>query len=68
MRRVRNGAWVLLFVLSLIVALFSLGAVITGVEENEFENSTEISWHEVEVTSPDIASSIIRQERLIGVG
>lgn len=68
MRRVRNGAWILLFVFSLVVALFSIGAVITGVEENEFENSTEISWHEVEVTSPSIASYIIRLERLIGVG
>ena len=68
MRRLRSGAWILLFVLGLIVALFSLGAIAAGVDENDFETSTGIAWSEVRETSPSIASYIVRLERLIGVG
>jgi len=67
-KRLRNGAWILLFVLALIVALFSLGAILAGVDENEFESSTGISWTEIQETSPTVASYIVRLERLIGVG
>jgi hypothetical protein len=68
MRRVRGGAWILLLVPALLVALFSIGAVFIGVEENEFEMSTGVAWTEVEETTPSIASYIVRLERLIGVG
>lgn len=68
MRRLRGGAWILLFALALIVALFSTGAVFMGVDENEFEASTGIAWAEVQETTPSIATYIVRLERLIGVG
>ena len=68
MKRLRSGAWILVFALALIVALFSLGAVVAGVDENDFELSTEIAWTELLETSPSVASYLVRLERLIGVG
>lgn len=68
MKRVRDSAWILLLAPALIVALFSIGAVFTGIEKNEFEASTGIAWAEVEQTTPTVASYIVRLERLIGVG
>ena len=68
MKRLRSGAWILLFALALIVALFSLGAVVVGVDENDFELSTGIAWSELLEGSPSVSSYLIRLERLIGVG
>jgi hypothetical protein len=58
----------MLFALALIVALFSLGAVVAGVDENDFERSTGTAWTELLETSPSVASYLVRLERLIGVG
>lgn len=68
MRRVRDNAWILLLAPALLVALFSMGAVLMGIDKNEFEASTGIAWAEVEQTTPTVASYIVRLERLIGVG
>ena len=68
MKRLRSRAWILLFALALIVALFSFGAVVVGVDENDFELSTGLAWSELLETSPSVASYLVRLERLIGVG
>ena len=68
MKRLRSKAWILLFALALIVALFSMGAVVVGVDENDFELSTGTAWTELSERSPSVASYLVRLERLIGVG
>lgn len=54
--------------LGAIVGLFSLGAVIMGVDAAEFEQSTGVVLQALTESDPTVASYIVRLERLIGVG
>lgn len=68
MSAIRRRAWVLVFGLALIACLFSLGTVFSGVDPNEFEQSTGVAWSDLAATTPAVAAYLVRLVRLIGVG
>jgi hypothetical protein len=68
MNAIRRRAWVLLLILALIAGLFSLGAVFSGVDPNEFEQSTGVGWTDLMASAPTVAAYLSRLVRLIGIG
>jgi len=68
MNRLRSRAWLVLFGLGVIVAMFSAGAAFMGIDARDFEQSTGIAWSQFSASEPDVATYLARLERLIGVG
>ena len=62
-------AWVLLFVLGILLSLTSLFIVISGgFDMSDFEMSTGVVWDEFTDLQPEVAAYVVRLLRLSGVG
>jgi len=53
-------------VLGALLGLFRLGVIFMGVDPNDFESSTQISWEAFTSASPAVAQYLNRVERLLG--
>jgi hypothetical protein len=67
-KRIQRWSWIIPFTLALFVALFAVGAIASGVDPTEFEQSTGTAWTTVTQSTPAAAGYLVRLERLIGAG
>ena len=56
----------ILFVLAGLMCVLALYAIFAGLDEVEFENSTEIVWSELTTAVPGVADYVSRLIRLLG--
>ena len=62
----RRYGWAIPLALGALFALFGIGVIFMGVDPNDFESSTGISWEALKSTSPEVARYVDRLERLLG--
>lgn len=62
----RRGAWVLVFVLGAMLAVFGAFVLFTPVDANDFEAETGVEWSVHAAEQPDVASYLEREARLLG--
>ena len=58
-------AWVLVFVLAALMALFGIFILFSAVDSNDFENETGIVWSEFSASTPTVADYLNREARLL---
>ena len=61
-------AWMVLFGLSVLLAAASLYPLSVGVDPSDFESATGVVWSEFEASEPDVATYLVRLDRLTGAG
>ncbi len=62
----RRYGWAIPFGLGALLGLFGVGVIFMGVDPNDFESSTAVSWEAFNSTSPEVARYLDRVERLLG--
>lgn len=67
-RLVRRWPWVVLFVLSGLLAVTVLYILVAPVDPNDFESTTGLSWHDFSASNPEVADYLAREARILAIG
>ena len=59
-------AWVLLFALSLFIAATAVVGIVSGIDRTDFEQSTNLTWDEMQALNPTVSDYVQRVIRLNG--
>ena len=61
-------AWIVLFLIGILLVVSGLYVTVAGTDEAEFENSTGLAWSELSATYPEVAEYITRLIKFLGYG
>jgi hypothetical protein len=64
----KSRAWVVLFILGILLSLNMLFLLIVGGGTDQFESDTGVAWTELNSAYPTVAQQVIVQEQLLAIG
>ena len=67
-RAYQKYAWLILFIVGILVTLGGFYELFSGIDPNDFQTSTGVDWNQFLTSQPEVAAYLSRGLRLAGIG